>query len=61
MTDAALMLQVIAGADPHDSTAATVPVPDYLAELEKGVKGMRIGLSPDYFRITFPDPQTGEF
>lgn len=58
--DAALMLKVMAGADPSDDTAATLPVPDYLAELEKGVKGMRIGLSPDYFRITYPDPATGE-
>ncbi len=58
--DAALMLSVMAGADPHDSTAATVPVPDYLAGLEQGVKGMRIGLSPDYMQITFPDPETGE-
>ena len=61
VSDAAAMLQVIAGADTHDSTAATVPVADYLSGLEKGVKGMRIGLSPDYFRITFPDPKTGEF
>jgi len=59
VTDAAAMLQVIAGADSHDSTAAVVPVPDYLAELEKGVKGMRIGLSPDYFRIIFPDGTGG--
>jgi aspartyl-tRNA(Asn)/glutamyl-tRNA(Gln) amidotransferase subunit A len=55
------MLQVIAGADVHDSTAATIPVPDYLDRLEAGVKGMRIGLSPDYSRIVFPDPKTGEF
>jgi aspartyl-tRNA(Asn)/glutamyl-tRNA(Gln) amidotransferase subunit A len=54
------MLQAMAGPDRHDSTAASVPVPDYMAELEKGVKGLRIGLSPDYFRITYPDPQTGE-
>lgn len=54
--DAALMLQAIAGADDHDSTAANVPVDDYLANLDKGVKGMRIGISPDYFRITFPSP-----
>jgi aspartyl-tRNA(Asn)/glutamyl-tRNA(Gln) amidotransferase subunit A len=60
VTDAAMMLQVIAGPDPHDSTAANVPVPDYLANLEKGVKGMRIGISPDYFRITIPDVETGE-
>ena len=58
--DAALMLQAIAGPDPHDSTAALVDVPDYLAELEKDVRGLRIGLSPDYFRITYPDPETGE-
>lgn len=60
VTDAALMLQVMAGADPHDSTAVTLPVPDYLADLEKGVRGLRIGLSPDYFRITYPDPQSGD-
>jgi len=58
--DAALMLSVMAGADRRDSTAATQPVPDYVASLEKGVKGMRIGLSPDYMQITFPDPETGE-
>jgi len=61
VTDAAAMLQVIAGEDRHDSTAVKVSVPDYLSRLEAGVKGMRIGLSPDYFRITFPDPKTGEF
>ena len=59
--DAALMLKAIAGADRHDATAAAVPVPDYLAGLDKDIKGMRIGLSPDYFRITFPDAQTGDY
>jgi aspartyl-tRNA(Asn)/glutamyl-tRNA(Gln) amidotransferase subunit A len=58
--DSALMLSVMAGADPKDSTAARVPVPDYLNRLEAGVRGMRIGLSPDYLQITFPDPKTGE-
>jgi aspartyl-tRNA(Asn)/glutamyl-tRNA(Gln) amidotransferase subunit A len=57
--DAALMLKVIAGPDQRDATAATVPVPDYVAELEKGIKGLRIGLSPDYFRITYFDVQSG--
>jgi aspartyl-tRNA(Asn)/glutamyl-tRNA(Gln) amidotransferase subunit A len=56
VTDAAMMMQVIAGPDMRDSTAATVERPNYLAELEKGVRGMRIGLSPDYFRITAPNP-----
>ncbi len=60
MRDTALMLKVIAGADPHDATTASMPVPDYPALLEGGVRGLRIGLSPDYFQITFPDPKTGE-
>jgi len=47
--DAALMLQVIAGADKADSTATIKAVPDYLKDIEKGVAGMRIGLSPDLF------------
>ena len=59
--DAALMLTVIAGADSHDSTAAAVRVPDFTAGIEKGVKGLRIGLSSDYFKITFPNPETGEY
>jgi aspartyl-tRNA(Asn)/glutamyl-tRNA(Gln) amidotransferase subunit A len=58
--DAALMLNVIAGPDQHDGTAANVPVPDYTLGLEEGIRGLRIGLSPDYFRITYIDPQTGE-
>jgi len=58
--DAAAMLQVIAGADAHDSTATPLPVPDYLDGIEDGVKGMRIGLSADYFRITSYDPVSGE-
>ncbi len=58
--DAALMLQVIAGPDRHDATAANVVVPDYLSELEKDVRGLRVGLSPDYFRIVYFDAETGE-
>jgi len=61
VVDAALMLQAIAGHDPRDSTSATVPVPDYMAQLDEGVKGLRIGLSPDYFHINFPDTETGEY
>ncbi len=59
--DAAMMLQAIAGPDPRDATTVTVPVPDYLSGLERGVGGMRIGLSPDYFRISIPNPETGEY
>lgn len=59
--DAALMMNAIAGADIHDATAAKVPVPDYTKILEKDIRGMRIGLSPDFFRITFQDAETGEY
>ncbi|MCE1254477.1 MAG: aspartyl/glutamyl-tRNA amidotransferase subunit A, partial [Anaerolineae bacterium] len=54
VTDAAMMLQVMAGPDPRDSTSAAHPVDDYLAALKQDVRGMRIGLSPDYFRIVYP-------
>lgn len=60
VTDAAQMLAVIAGRDPRDATAATIPVPDYTAVLEQPIRGLRVGLSPDYFYITYPDPETGE-
>jgi len=60
VTDAAMMLQAIAGADPHDSTAANVAVPDYVGFLDQGVKGLRIGLSPDYFQIVYMDAESGE-
>jgi aspartyl-tRNA(Asn)/glutamyl-tRNA(Gln) amidotransferase subunit A len=58
--DAAAMLQIIAGQDEKDATTANVPVPDYLSNIKKEIRGFRIGLSPDYFRITFPNPKTGE-
>ncbi len=47
--DAAFLLQVIAGRDLRDSTSSDVPVPDYLQELEKPVKGLRLGLPREYF------------
>ena len=46
--DAAIMLRDIAGRDPMDSTSAEVPVPDYVAELDKPVKGMKIGVAKEY-------------
>jgi aspartyl-tRNA(Asn)/glutamyl-tRNA(Gln) amidotransferase subunit A len=45
--DAALVLQVIAGQDPHDATSSAEPVPDYLATLDRGVAGLRIGVPRD--------------
>lgn len=47
--DAALILQAIAGFDPADSTSLDVPVPDYLARLNDGVKGLKLGVPKEYF------------
>src|SRR5258705_7150622 len=47
--DAAIVLQTIAGRDPMDSTSADSPVPDYVAELEKPVSGLKIGVAKEYF------------
>jgi aspartyl-tRNA(Asn)/glutamyl-tRNA(Gln) amidotransferase subunit A len=47
--DAAILLRVIAGRDPLDSTSADVPVPDYEAALAKSVSGLRIGVPREYF------------
>jgi aspartyl-tRNA(Asn)/glutamyl-tRNA(Gln) amidotransferase subunit A len=47
--DAAILLRVIAGRDPLDSTSADVPVADYEAELAKPVKGLRLGVPKEYF------------
>src|SRR5579859_4969504 len=46
--DAAIVLHTIAGRDPMDSTSADVPVPDYVAELDKPIKGMKIGVAKEY-------------
>jgi aspartyl-tRNA(Asn)/glutamyl-tRNA(Gln) amidotransferase subunit A len=47
--DAAIILRVIAGRDPMDSTSADVPVPDYEAELARPVNGLKIGVPQEYF------------
>ena len=49
VTDAALLLQTIAGHDPKDSTSIDQPVPDYSASLTNDVKGLKIGLPKEYF------------
>jgi aspartyl-tRNA(Asn)/glutamyl-tRNA(Gln) amidotransferase subunit A len=46
--DAAIVLRTIAGRDPMDATSAEVPVPDYVAELEKPVRGMKVGIAKEY-------------
>jgi aspartyl-tRNA(Asn)/glutamyl-tRNA(Gln) amidotransferase subunit A len=47
--DAATILRTIAGRDPMDSTSADVPVPDYVAGLEKPVRGLKLGVAKEYF------------
>jgi aspartyl-tRNA(Asn)/glutamyl-tRNA(Gln) amidotransferase subunit A len=54
--DAALVLQVIAGADPMDSTAVDVPVTDYRATLRQGIEGLRLGVPAEYF-VEGMDPE----
>lgn len=44
-SDVAIVLQIIAGRDPHDATTANVAVSDYSAALNEDVKGMRLGVS----------------
>lgn len=45
--DAALVLQLISGHDAQDSTSAPIAVDDYMADLNKGVQGLRIGVVRD--------------
>jgi aspartyl-tRNA(Asn)/glutamyl-tRNA(Gln) amidotransferase subunit A len=47
--DAALILRTIAGRDPMDATSADVPVPDYVAELDKPVRSLKLGVAKEYF------------
>ena len=47
--DVATIMGMMAGSDPMDSTAAAVPVPDYLQGLDAPVKGLKIGVPTDYF------------
>jgi len=47
--DAAIVLRTIAGRDPMDSTCADLSIPDYVAELEKPIRGLKIGVAKEYF------------
>jgi aspartyl-tRNA(Asn)/glutamyl-tRNA(Gln) amidotransferase subunit A len=54
--DAAILLRAMASVDPKDSTSVDVPVPDYEAGLEAGVKGLRVGIPKEY-RIDGAPPE----
>jgi aspartyl-tRNA(Asn)/glutamyl-tRNA(Gln) amidotransferase subunit A len=47
--DAAMVLRDMAGFDPRDSTSVDVPVPDYVAELDQPLDGLKIGLLKEFF------------
>ena len=47
--DAAIMLQTMAGFDEKDSTSVERPVPDYLADLNQRMDGLKIGLPREFF------------
>jgi aspartyl-tRNA(Asn)/glutamyl-tRNA(Gln) amidotransferase subunit A len=49
VADCALVTQVIAGYDPHDSTSLPQPVPDYSQSLIPHLKGIRLGVPREYF------------
>jgi aspartyl-tRNA(Asn)/glutamyl-tRNA(Gln) amidotransferase subunit A len=49
VTDAALMLQVIAGHDRHDPTTRTAVVPDYSAALTGDIEGARLGIPQEFY------------
>ncbi len=57
--DVALLLQVIAGHDPADSTSVDLPVPDYSAALTGDIRGLRIGI-PAAYRVPGMDPAVEE-
>jgi aspartyl-tRNA(Asn)/glutamyl-tRNA(Gln) amidotransferase subunit A len=49
IADMAAVLAVIVGHDQNDATSAPVPAPDYAAEIDQSVRGMRIGVPEEYF------------
>ncbi|WP_432697941.1 Asp-tRNA(Asn)/Glu-tRNA(Gln) amidotransferase subunit GatA [Marinobacterium sp. YM272] len=57
--DCAMMLNVMAGFDPMDSTSVDREVPDYTATLNEPLAGLKIGLPKEYFTDTL-DPQVAE-
>jgi len=48
VADAALMLGVMAGYDPKDSTSVDRPVPDYRAALTGDIRGLKVGIPREY-------------
>jgi aspartyl-tRNA(Asn)/glutamyl-tRNA(Gln) amidotransferase subunit A len=49
VTDAALVMNVISGHDPKDSTSVNRPAPDYTKSLIPDLKGIKLGVPKEYF------------
>ncbi|MFZ4116202.1 MAG: Asp-tRNA(Asn)/Glu-tRNA(Gln) amidotransferase subunit GatA [Chthoniobacterales bacterium] len=47
--DSALLLNALAGVDPHDSTSLPLPQEDFTSDIGRGLKGVRIGIPREYF------------
>ncbi len=56
VADAAILMNVISGRDPLDSTSAPVEVPDFTSVIGRDIKGLRIGIPKEYF-IEGMDPE----
>ncbi|MBA4393600.1 MAG: Asp-tRNA(Asn)/Glu-tRNA(Gln) amidotransferase GatCAB subunit A [Desulfobacca sp.] len=56
VTDCALLMNILCGHDPKDSTSVPKEVPDYTRALEKGVSGLKIGIPKEYF-VAGLDPE----
>ncbi len=57
VSDCAVLLSLLAGPDPRDSTYINQPVPDYLASLDKPIERLRIGIPKEFVTISGVDPR----
>jgi aspartyl-tRNA(Asn)/glutamyl-tRNA(Gln) amidotransferase subunit A len=60
VADSALVLQAIAGYDPLDPSTVPVPVPDFSADLGRGLSGLKMGIPIDYY-FDIIDPEVEAF
>jgi aspartyl-tRNA(Asn)/glutamyl-tRNA(Gln) amidotransferase subunit A len=60
VADAAVVLENIAGHDPHDSTTPQINVPDYFQGLNGDLKGLKIGIPKEYFELEGIDSEVKE-